>query len=93
MVAQFFEAICTEIFEYLLAVRSDLGGFLGLVSTYFETIETNGRERFHLYYLVWLQGTFHISKICDQLCFDLTYNERIVEFIDNIIRYSIAFTL
>ena len=64
-VACFFEATCCGIFEYLLAAGSKDGGLLGPISTYFGTVETNGRGILHLHYLVWLCDTFHISQLRD----------------------------
>ncbi|WP_375449088.1 hypothetical protein [uncultured Nostoc sp.] len=60
-VARFFEATCRGIFEHLLAAGSKDGWLLGPVSTYFGTVETNGRGMLHLHCLVWLRGAFHIS--------------------------------
>lgn len=40
---QFFETICTNIFKCFLAIRSIKSGLLGLVSIYFEIIETNSK--------------------------------------------------
>ena len=62
-VTRFFEAICRSIFEYLLAAGYKDGGFFGPVSTYFGTVETNGRGMLHLYCLVWLRDAFHISQL------------------------------
>ncbi len=72
-VARFFEAICTGIFEHLLAAGSNNGGLLGPVSTYFGKVETNGRGLLHLHCLVWLRGAFHLSEIRNQLCSDPVY--------------------
>ena len=41
-IAQFFEAIYTDIFKYLFAIGTTNGGLLRLVLTYFETGEING---------------------------------------------------
>ena len=92
-VAQFFETICTGIFEHLLAAGSKDGGLLGPVSTYFGTVETNGRGMLHLHCLIWLSGSFHLSEIRNQLCSDTEYVAKMVEFVDNIIKCSIISTI
>lgn len=92
-IAQFFKAICIGIFKHLLAVKSNHRGFLGLVSIYFRTVETNGHGILHLYCFIWLCEAHHQSEIREQLYFDLVYAEKMVEFIDNIIQYSIDSTL
>ena len=93
VVAQFFETICTGIFEHLLAAGSKDGGLLGPVSTYFGTVETNGRGMLHLHCLVWLRGAFHLSEIRNRLCSDTEYAAKMVEFVDNIIKCSIISTI
>ena len=92
-VAQFFETICTDIIEHLLAAGSKDSGILGLVSTYFGTIETNGHGILHLYCLIWLCRAFYLSKICNRLCFDTEYAAKMVEFVDNIIKCFIISTI
>lgn len=51
-VAQFFEDICTEIFKLFLAVESIKNSLLGLVSTYFGTVETNSQVMLYLHFLL-----------------------------------------
>lgn len=58
-ITQFFETICTGIFRRPLVARSIKGGLLGLVSTYFGTVEINGQGILYLYYLLWLQSAFY----------------------------------
>lgn len=66
-VDHFFETTCRGIFEHLLAVCSKDGGVLSLISTYFGTVKTNGREMLYLHYLVWLYSAFHITQLRKQL--------------------------
>ena len=77
-VAQFFAATCRGIFEHLLAAGFEDGGLFGPVSTYFGTVETNGRGMLHLHCLVWLRGVFHISKLRNQLRSDPAYTTRMI---------------
>lgn len=60
-VAQFFDTTCKEIFCHLLKAGSSDGGLFGPVSTYFETVETNGRGILHLHCLIWLAS-------CEENC-------------------------
>lgn len=85
-VARFFKATYCGIFEHLLAAGSKDGELFGPVSTYFGTIETNGREMLHLHCLVWLRSAFYISQLRDQLQADSEYASRVVVFINHIIR-------
>ncbi len=88
-VAPFFEAIYIAIFEHLLASGSNNDGLLGTLSTYFGKVETNGRGILHLHCIVWLCGAFCLSEIGNRLCSGLEYAARLVNFINNIIRYSL----
>lgn len=44
----------------------------------------------YFHYFIWLCGVFHLSEIHNPVCLDLVYIAGIVEFIENIIRYSIV---
>lgn len=41
------------------------------VSTYFGTVETNGRGMLHLHCLVWLRGAYPMSELRQKMCSDL----------------------
>lgn len=62
-VVHFFELMYYSIFEHLLATDSKNGGLLGLISTYFHTVETNGQGILHLHCLVWFYGAFPITQL------------------------------
>lgn len=47
----------------------------------------------NLYGLISLYEAYYLTKICNQLCLDIIYIEKIVEFIDNIIKYFINLML
>ncbi len=66
-VAQFFEATCTGFFKHLLATGFTGEGLLGPVSTYYGTVETNGRGMLHLHCLVWLRRAFHLADLRNRL--------------------------
>lgn len=51
-IAQFFEAICTNIFKRFLAARSTKSRLLRPVLTYFRIVKTNSQKILYLYYLV-----------------------------------------
>ncbi len=87
--AYFFEAMCRSIFEHLLAAGSKNGGLLSPISTYFGTVETNGRGILHLHCLVWLCDAFYITQLREQLQADSEYTAHVVEFLDRIIKCSI----
>ncbi len=89
-VAQFFEAICTGILKRLLAAGSTGEGLRGPVSTYYGTVETNGRGMLHLHCLVGLHGAFHLADLGSHLQSDPQYATDILQFIDTIISYSLA---
>ena len=61
-IATFFDETCKAIFDHLLAAGSSEGGLFGPVSTYFGTVETNGRGMLHLHCLVWLKGMTNLSN-------------------------------
>ena len=62
-VAQFFQSICSAIFEHLLQDSPANPGLFGPVSTYFGTVETNGRGMLHLHCLVWLKRLYHLETL------------------------------
>lgn len=78
-VTQFFEATCSAIFENLLHHGSTNSGLLEPVSTYFGTVETNGRGMLHLHCLVWLDGFFHLSAFRKRLLSEPGYKDRMAE--------------
>lgn len=88
--AQFLKIIYIGIFKYFLAAGSIKKGLFGLVSTYYEMVETNGQKILYLHYFVWICGVFYLTKICNWLQFDLYFVANIVEFIDTIIYWFIA---
>lgn len=88
--AQFFEATCSAIFNNLLHANSLDGGLFGPISIYFGTVETNGRGMLHLHCLVRLKGAFHLTNLRHRLLSDPEYANRMVEFIDRIIKCSIV---
>lgn len=49
VVAKFFEATCIAVFKQLLNARSQENSLLGLVSTYFRMVDTNGWGILYLY--------------------------------------------
>ncbi len=58
-VAKFFHIICDAIFMFLFGAGQIEEGFLGPISNYFDTVETNGRRMLPLHCLVWLKGVSH----------------------------------
>lgn len=61
-VTYFFEAMYWDIFKYLLAADSKDGELFSPILTYFGIIKTNSQGMLHLYCLVWLCSTFHITQ-------------------------------
>lgn len=61
-IAMFFDETCKAIFDHLLAAKSRESGLFGPMSTYFGTVETNGRGMLHLHYLVWLKDMTNFSN-------------------------------
>lgn len=59
--SRFFEGMYCGIFEHLLTAGSKDRKLFGPISTYFGTVEINGRGMLYLYCLVWLYGVFHIT--------------------------------
>lgn len=53
-VAQFFDVVCSSIFDKLLATGSKASNLFGPIFTYFGTAETNGQRMLHLHCLIWL---------------------------------------
>ena len=89
-VAQFFEATCSAIFDYLLHHGSTGLGLLGPVSTYFGTVETNRRGMLHLHCLVWLDGFFYLSAFWKRLLSEPGYKARMAEYLDCIMKCCIV---
>ena len=88
-VAQFFEATCAAVFDGLLHDGVSRTGFLGLVSTYFGTVKTNGRGMLHLHCLIWLKGFYHLAAFQRQLVSEPQYKRQMVEYLDHIVNCSI----
>ena len=88
-VAQFFEATCSAVFDHLLQDGLAGTGLLGHVSTYFGTVETNGRGMLHLHCLVWLKGFYHLAALRKQLFSEPGFKHRMASYLDNIVKCSI----
>lgn len=61
--AKFFHVICNAVFKSLLAARHQERGLFGPITTYFATVETNGRGMLHLHCLLWLAGLSHLATL------------------------------
>ena len=88
-VAQFFEATCAAVFDELLHDRVSGTGLLRPVSTYFGTVETNGRGMLHLHCLIWLKGFYHLAAFRTRLISEPQYKRQMVKYLDHIVNCSI----
>lgn len=68
VVAKFFEATCTAIFQYLLNTESQKNGLLGLTSTYFRIEEPMVKE-----YYTYIVLCGFVKLINYQIC-EINYN-------------------
>lgn len=93
IVAQFFKAICIDIFKYLFAIGFKDGGLLGPMLINFEMIKINGQDMLQFHCLIWLCEAFYLLKICNLLCLDFIYAAKMIKFIKNIIKCFINFRL
>lgn len=90
VVTQFFETIYTSIFKGFFITEITNGGFLGSVSTYFETIEMNSQGILYLHCLIGLYNVYYLAKFHDQLQSNPIYTIEMVKLIDNIVCYLIG---
>ena len=88
-VAQFFEATCATVFDGLLHDGVSGTGFLGPVSTYFGTVETNGQGMLRLHCLIWLKRFYYLATFQRQLVSEPQYKRQMVEYLDHIVNCSI----
>ncbi len=89
-VATFFHETCRGIFDYLLRARSSNGGLFGPVSTYFGTVETNGRGILHLHCLVWLKGMPSFSDLRRKIVDEDGFKAQLLFFLDQVIRCKLT---
>ena len=89
-IATFFDETCKAIFDHLLAAGSSEDRLFGPMSTYFGTVETNGRGMLHLHCLVWLKGMTNISNFRQRMRGDPDYLSRLIRFLDHIIKASLS---
>ena len=87
-VAKFFHIICEGVLLSLFASGSRDGGLLGPVSTYFGTVETNGRGMLHLHCLVWLKGASHLPTLRAKIQGNEDFRVRLLAFLEHIIKCS-----
>ncbi len=89
-VATFFHETCRGIFDYLLRAGSSDGGLFGPVSTYFGTVETNGRGMLHLHCLVWLKGMSSFSDLRRKIVDEDGFKAWLLSFLDQVIRCELT---
>ncbi len=84
-VAKFFHIICDTIFISLFDASQTEGGFLGTISNYFGTVETNIRRILHLYCLMWLKGVSYLATLRTQLQSNNEFRQKLLSFLEHII--------
>ncbi len=72
-IVMFFNETCKAIFDHLLAAGSIEGRLFDPMSTYFGTVETNGRGMLHLHCWVWLTRMTNLSHFWQRIHGDPNY--------------------
>ena len=62
-VAQFFNQICNDIFDMLLAADTDWTDIFDQVLNYFDVMKINKRDMLHLHCLIWLTDNLEFCKM------------------------------
>jgi len=84
--AQYFHIVMNAITEHLMGVSIEKGrvkskpGVLGLVRSYFGSVESQGRGNLHCHLLIWLANTPDNSEMADLLKTS-EFRERLREYI------------
>lgn len=85
-VAKFFHIICKMVLLSLFVSECHDGGLLRLVSTYFGMVETNSRNMFYLYYLVWLKKASYLPTLRAKIQDIKDFRMRLLLFLEHIIK-------
>lgn len=88
--ATFFDETYKAIFDHLFITGSRKSRLFGPVSTYFGTVETNGRGILHLHCLIWLKGMTNLSNFRQRMRDDPDYLSQLIQFLDHIIKASLS---
>ena len=89
-IAQFFKIIYEEIFEHLLVARFLEKNLLDSISIYFDIIKINNHDMLHLHCLIWLRKISHIFNLRNRLLADFVYIDQVIQFLNEVIKCSIA---
>lgn len=87
-IAKLFYIIYDAIFIFLFGASQTKKEFLGLLSSYFNTVKTNGYEMLYLHYLIWLQGILHLVTLQTQIQSNDEFCQKLFSFLKHIIKYS-----
>ena len=81
----FFDKVCTNILKALISPGKSEIEIFGDISTYFETVETNGHGMLHLHCLIWIAENLDFFNLREKMLNDPEFARRMMDYLDSII--------
>lgn len=90
--AIFFDTMITRFIRIVLRARSDHRGLFGRCSSYYGTVEANGRGTLHCHMLIWLRGHPSPQVLRDRMEKSEEYRLRTFKWLESIIKCELLGT-
>src|SRR5436305_9555812 len=81
----FFDKVCTNILKALISPGKSEIEIFGDISTYFETVETNGHGMLHLHCLIWVTENLDFFNLREKILNDLEFAHQMIDYLNSII--------
>jgi hypothetical protein len=92
LVAQYFHTIVNAFFDCFFKSLAKGAGIFGTVSSHFGVVESTTRMMMHLHRFAWLTGNFGAANLSKRLVADPDFKDRIIGYIQSIVRETVDLT-
>lgn len=84
--ALFFHSIISSFTAIVLNHKGERGGLFGKCTSYYGTVEANGRGTLHCHMLIWLRGHPSPQKLRDKMANSPEYRDKTFRWLESIIK-------
>jgi hypothetical protein len=83
--ARFFHFMVQAFIKHILGVDADHSGLYGDTSSYYGTVEQQGRLTLHLHMLLWIRGALTPQEIRDRIMDpESDFQKKMVEYLESV---------
>lgn len=90
--ALFFDSMISNFISIILRAGSRHGGLFGICSSYYGTVEANGRGTLHCHMLIWLSGHPSPQVLRDRMNESPDYKDKTFRWLESIIKCELLGT-